>query len=82
MDAEVEGEDELHPAKRLRVAERVPLHVPPEVEPQNRDFDVKKIFGQVQILLWRQFFGDSENSKRSSTPMISRNEIPVFELWR
>ena len=29
MDAEVEGEDEMHPAKRLRVAERVPIHVRP-----------------------------------------------------
>ena len=41
MDPEVEGEDEMHPSKRLRVLERVPFHVPPEVEPQNRDFDVK-----------------------------------------
>ena len=58
MDAEVEGEDELHPAKRLRVAERVPLHVPPEVEPQNHDFDVKKILRSspnpvVASVFWR-----------------------------
>ena len=58
MDAEVEGEDELHPAKRLPVAERVPLHVPPEVEPQNRDFDVKKILRSspnpvVASVFWR-----------------------------
>ena len=33
MDAEVEGEDEIHPSKRPRVAERVAVHVPTEVEP-------------------------------------------------
>ena len=29
MDAEVEGEDDVHPSKRPRVAERVATHVPP-----------------------------------------------------
>ena len=38
MDAEVEGKDEVHLSKRPRVAERVAIHVPPEVEPQNLDF--------------------------------------------
>ena len=38
MDAEVEGEDEIHPSKRPRVAERVATHDPSEVEPQNRRF--------------------------------------------
>ena len=42
MDAEVEGEDEMHPSRRPRVAERVPFRVSPEVEPQNRDFDVNE----------------------------------------
>ena len=35
MDAEAEGEDEIHPSKWPQVAERVATHVPPEVEPQN-----------------------------------------------
>ena len=50
MDAEAEGEGEIHPSKRQRVAERVPKYVPPEVEPQNHDFDVN-FFGQTQIQL-------------------------------
>ena len=32
MDAEAEGEGEIHPSKRQRVAERVPVHVPPDVD--------------------------------------------------
>ena len=48
MDAEVEGEDEIHPLKRPRVAERVPIHVPLEVEPQNPNFDVNEFFGQAE----------------------------------
>ena len=42
MDAEVEREEKIHLSKRPRVAERVAIHVPPEVEPQNRDFDVNE----------------------------------------
>ena len=41
MDAEAEKEDEIHPSKRQRVAERVPIHMPPEVKPENHEFDVK-----------------------------------------
>ena len=37
MDAEAEREDEMHPSKRPRVVERVLIHVPPMVEPKNRD---------------------------------------------
>ena len=33
MDAEVEEKDKIHHSKRPRVAERVAMHVPPEVEP-------------------------------------------------
>ena len=43
MDAEVEGEDAIHPSKRTRVAGRVSPHVPSEVDPQNRDFNVQQI---------------------------------------
>ena len=57
MDAEVEGEEEMHPSERPRVAERVPVHVPPAVEPQNRDFDVNEFYGQARIQLWLRFFG-------------------------
>ena len=42
MDAEAEEEDEIHPSKRQRVAERVPFYVPPEVEPENHVFDVNE----------------------------------------
>ena len=42
MDAEAEREDEIHPSKRQAGAERVPFHVPPEVEPENHDFDVNE----------------------------------------
>ena len=42
MDARVEGEGEIHPPRRPRVAERVAFHVPPEVDPQNLDFDVNE----------------------------------------
>ena len=41
-DAEVEREDEIHPSKRPRVAERIATHVSPEVQPQNLDFDVNE----------------------------------------
>ena len=50
-------EDEIHPSIRPRVAERVAFHVPPEVEPQNLDFDVDEFLGQVRILLLLQFSG-------------------------
>ena len=42
MDAKMEGEEELHPSKRQRVAELVPFPVLSEVEPLNRDFDVNE----------------------------------------
>ena len=43
MDAEVEGEDAIHPSKRPQVGERVATHVPPEVELQNLDCDVNEV---------------------------------------
>ena len=55
VDAEAEGEDEIHPSKRQRVAERVPIHVPPDVESENHDFDVSEFFGQARTLLWPRF---------------------------
>ena len=45
MDAEAEGEGEIHPSKRQRVADRVPMHVPLEVEPENHDIDVNEFHG-------------------------------------
>ena len=83
MDAEAEREGEIHPSKRQRVAERVPIHVPPEVEPENHDFDVNELLRSspnpvVASVFWR--FRDARNS--SSTPWISSYEIPVSELWR
>ena len=46
MDAEVEGEDEIHPSKRPRVAERV--GPAPGQATQNLDFDVASIFGDCE----------------------------------
>ena len=60
MDAEVEGEDEMHLSKRLRVSERVPIHVPPEVEPQNRDFKVNEFLRSTPNPVVASVFGDSE----------------------
>ena len=42
MDAEGKEDDEIHLSKRQRVAERVPIHVPLVVEPENHDFDVNE----------------------------------------
>ena len=60
MDAKAEGEDEIHISKRPRVAERVPLHVPSEVEPQNRDFNVTEFLRSSRSLVVASRFGDSD----------------------
>ena len=53
MDAEVDGEDEIHPSKDR--AERVATHVPPEVEPQKLVSDVNEFFDKVRSLSLLQF---------------------------
>ena len=58
MDAEVEGEDGIHLSIRPRVAERVAIHVPPEVEPQNLDFDINKFRGSSPNPVVASVFGD------------------------
>ena len=58
MDAEVEGEDESHPSKRPRVAERVAFRVPPEVEQQNLDYDVNEFLRSSPNLVVASVFGD------------------------
>ena len=59
MDADLEGEEEIHPSKRRRVAELVRVPVPPEVEPPNRDVDVNEIVQSgpnpvVATIFWQQ----------------------------
>ena len=83
MDAEVEGEDEVHPSKRPRVAERVAKHVPPEVEPQNLDFDVNESLRTNPYPVVASVFGDCQTIRRAAV----RRGYPVmrsrfFELWR
>ena len=68
MDAEAEGEDEIHPSQRARVAERVPIHVPSEVEPQSLDFDVDKFVRSSQNSVVASVSGESgltENERQS-----------------
>ena len=60
MDAEAEEEDEIHPSKRQSVVERVSIHVPPEVEPENHDFDVNEFFRSSPNSVVASVFGDSE----------------------
>ena len=74
MDAEVEGENEIHPSKRPRVAERVAFHVPPEVEPQNLDFDVNEFLRPSPNLVVASVFGDSEIIQRAAV----RRGYPVM----
>ena len=64
MDAEVEGKEEIHSSKRPRVAERVAIHVPPEVEPQNLDFDVNEFLRSSPSPVVASVFGDCEIIRR------------------
>ena len=57
MDAEVEGEDEVHPSKRPQAAERVAKHVPHLVGPQNLDFDVNEFRRSSPDLVVASVFG-------------------------
>ena len=45
--------------KRQRVAERVPIHVPPEVEPENNNFDVNEFLRSSSNPIVASVFGDS-----------------------
>ena len=83
MDTEAEGEDEMRSSKRPRVAERVPFQVPPEVEPENHDFDVNEFLRSspnpvVASVFWRL----RDTPKSSRTPWISCHVIPVSEIRR
>ena len=72
MNDEVEGEDETHPSKRPRVGERVPVHVPSNVEPQNRDFNVNEFLRSSPNPFVGSVFGDSEIIQRAAV----RRDIP------
>ena len=74
MDAEADGEDEIHPSKRLRVAERVPIHVSPEVEPESHDFDVNEFLRSSTNPVVASVLGDSEILRRAAV----RREYPVM----
>ena len=81
MDAEVEGEDEVHPSKRPRVAERVSLHVPSEVEPQRRDFHAKQIIRSSPNPVVASV-GDSERVQRAPVRRghpVLKHRFPNFE---
>ena len=60
MDAAAEGEDAFHISKRRRVAERVHVHVPPEVEPQNRDSDANEFLRSSPNPVVASILGDSK----------------------
>ena len=82
MDAEAEGEEEIHPSKRQRVAERVLLHVPSEVEPQRRDFNVNEFLRSSPNPVVASVFGDYEIIRRAAVrrgyPVM---KFTVSELW-
>ena len=61
MDAEAGGEDEVHPSnKKPRVAERVPMNVPLEVEPRDHDFNVNEFLRSSPNPVVALVFGESE----------------------
>ena len=75
MDAEVEGEDEIHLSKRPRVAERVAFHVPSEAEPENHDFDVNEFLRSGRNPVVASILGDSEKIQRAAL----RRGYPVMK---
>ena len=75
MDAEVQGEGEIHSSKRQRVAERVPIYLPPEVEPGNHDFDVNEFLRSNPNFVVASVFGDSEILRRAAV----RRGYPVMK---
>ena len=72
---EAEGEDEIRPSRRPRVAERVPFHVPLEVEPGNCDFDVNDVLRSSPNPDVASVFGDSETIRRAE----ARRGYPVMK---
>ena len=66
MDAEAEGEDDIHPSKKPRVEEGVLTHVPPDVESLNRDFDVNDFLRSSPNPVVASVFGDSEKLRRAA----------------
>ena len=76
MDAEVEREDEIHLSKRPRVAERVSIQVPPEVEPQNCDFNVNEFLRSNLDPVVVSILEDSEIIQRAAV----RRGYPVMKF--
>ena len=74
MDAEVEGEGEIHPSKRPRVAERTAKHVLSEVDPQNRDFNGIEFLRSSPNPFVASVFGDCEMIHRAA----ARRGYPVM----
>ena len=74
MDAKVKGEDEIHPSKKPRVAERVAVYVPSEVEPKNLDFDVNELLRSSPNPVVASVFGDCEIIQRAAV----RRGYPVL----
>ena len=73
-DAEVEGEDEIHRSIKPRVAERVAIHISPEVEPQNLDFDVNVFLRSSPNPVVASVFGNCEIIQRAGV----RRGYPVM----
>ena len=71
----MEGEDENHPSKRPRVAERIPIHVLSEVAPQNRDFDVDEFLRSRPNPVVASLLEDSEIIRRAAV----RRGYPVMK---
>ena len=69
MDVKVEGEVEIHPSKRPRVAERVAIHVPPDL-----DIDVNEFLRSSPNPVVASVFGDCETIQRAAV----RRGYPVM----
>ena len=91
MDADLEGEEEIHTSKRRRVAELVPMPVLPEVGPPNWDFDVNEIFQSSPNLVVATIFGEFRRSPEGSSAPTAmtymtcqlENELrPLFKGFR
>ena len=83
MDAEVEGEGENHLSKRPRVAERVVVHVPFEIELQTLDFDVSEFLWSSPNPVVASVFGDCEIIQRAAERRgYHELKSRYFELWR
>ena len=80
MDAQVEGEDEIHPSKRPQVAERVAVPVLAEVEPQSLDFDVNEFLRSCPNPVVASVFVDCEIIQRAAVRPVMRSQF--IEFWR